>query len=324
MNNKRFYVIERNYVGPNSEQHLNDDTVSITNDPARYNSSKEVCVEGWAGTTDDVAVYARGEFASMAEAVQFIFDEYKQGLRVVQDIALYDGAIAMYKIGKFYVLNKDATEEWLSDALVSDIKGDMTDDELQAIVDSWEDDANSQELTLTGAMALAEKERFNKGELAHVEGLAFTNVDYSQRTSRFVVNEDQYDLEELDENGVTYEEVTLEASDGHVCKAVAFLDPEGMSALSELNCHDFVYREWLLERLQAKLDNKPFIVMQSTKHDGFLIGRFTTEQEANDKAHHMAKNTPKAEKSVEGYQVVDIEKSKIFEPFVTLFVAVER
>jgi hypothetical protein len=70
-----FYLTSAKYVGPNA-RHLENDYnkivyghyVDIQSVPGRRNMSKEPCVDGWLGTTNDWAEYAHGAFETLDAA----------------------------------------------------------------------------------------------------------------------------------------------------------------------------------------------------------------------------------------------------------------
>jgi len=68
-----YYVIQTKYVGPNEAQ---DQYIEISTSPAITNSSREARTEGWCGTTNDWAVYAHGEYATIREARAAITDRF--------------------------------------------------------------------------------------------------------------------------------------------------------------------------------------------------------------------------------------------------------
>ena len=65
-----YYIIETNYAGANKnrDQYVDLDRIEIRTAPAKTNMSHQVRIEGWCGTTNDWAVYAHGEYATIAEA----------------------------------------------------------------------------------------------------------------------------------------------------------------------------------------------------------------------------------------------------------------
>lgn len=151
----KHYVIEVNYVGPNRDQNIDADQIKITTEPARKNMSNEVCLDGWCGTTNDWAVYARGEFPNLEAAEAFIRENYKD-VREIDDF--YDEDItvkAVYKPGKYEPISKEATDDFIYDSLKESVNSSTTDDEIRALVDEWEREANGHGCTLTGAYDLA-------------------------------------------------------------------------------------------------------------------------------------------------------------------------
>ena len=150
----KHYVIEENYVGANRDQNIDADQIKITTEPARKNMSNEVCLDGWCGTTNDWAVYARGVYDSKEAAEKFIKTLYKDTRKA--DFDDNDQSIvAVYKPGKYEPLCKEETGDFIYDALISSVTQTTTDDEIRALVDEWEATANSEGWTLTGAYDLA-------------------------------------------------------------------------------------------------------------------------------------------------------------------------
>lgn len=60
---QKYYVIETNYVDTES-----GDKIEIRTAPARTNFSHEVRIIGFCGATNNKAVYAHGEFATLESA----------------------------------------------------------------------------------------------------------------------------------------------------------------------------------------------------------------------------------------------------------------
>ena len=81
-----YYVIERKYVGPNTEDHINQHALFITDQPGKKNVSGEDCTQGWLGTTNDWSEEAHGKFASLEEARQAVAGVAGElGYRVAQE-----------------------------------------------------------------------------------------------------------------------------------------------------------------------------------------------------------------------------------------------
>ena len=151
----KHYVIEENYVGPNQDQNIDADTIKITTEPARKNMSNEVCLDGWCGTTNDWATYARGEFPNLEAAEAYIKANYKDA-REIDDFYDEGGTVkAVYKPGKYEPISKEATGEFIFDSLQESVNASTTDDEITALVDEWEAAANDEGWTLTDAFDLA-------------------------------------------------------------------------------------------------------------------------------------------------------------------------
>ena len=69
---QKFYLVETNFVDTE-----NGDKVEIRTAPARTNFSHEERIKGFCGATNNRAVYAHGEFATLEEAravVRSLFD----------------------------------------------------------------------------------------------------------------------------------------------------------------------------------------------------------------------------------------------------------
>ena len=63
-----YYVIESEYVGPNTQGRIDSHLVTITTDAPRTNLSHEVRLDGWIGTTNDTSRHAHGAYTSEDEA----------------------------------------------------------------------------------------------------------------------------------------------------------------------------------------------------------------------------------------------------------------
>ena len=150
----KFYVIEEKYAGPNRDQDIDADQIKITTEPARKNMSNEVCLDGWCGTTDDWAVYARGVYDSKEAAEKAIEALYKE-IREVEFDDNDQSIVAVYKPGKYEPIGKEATGNFIFDSLKESVTASTTDDEISALVDEWEREANSQGCTLSGAYDMA-------------------------------------------------------------------------------------------------------------------------------------------------------------------------
>ena len=148
-----FYIIETNYVGPNSDQHADADEVRIQTEPGRTNSSHQERTEGWLGTTNDWAQYARGEYETedaARAAIEELFGECREravGSDPVNDDP--DGCVvAVFKVGKYEPMSREWTAGWITPGLQSDVTADTTDEQLEALIEEWEGACNGEGYTL--------------------------------------------------------------------------------------------------------------------------------------------------------------------------------
>jgi len=79
---RTWYLVERQYVGPNPDDHLNDGhTLTIQNCPGCTNRSNEEREIGWLGTTGDWSAIALGTIvaANLDAACDLARDKYDLG-----------------------------------------------------------------------------------------------------------------------------------------------------------------------------------------------------------------------------------------------------
>lgn len=147
-----YYIIETNYVGPNQDQYVDVDKIEISTSPAITNSSHEERTEGWCGTTNDRAVYAHGEYATIEEARAAItekFGEVRDSDANGDSFESYDeDVVVTYKPGKYEPMSSQATADWAYEGIQADIKSDTTDEGIAELVAEYEAEANGQGYTL--------------------------------------------------------------------------------------------------------------------------------------------------------------------------------
>lgn len=148
-----YYIIETQYVGPNQDQdqYVDVDRVEISTSPAVTNSSREECTEGWCGTTNDWAVYAHGEYATIEEALAAVAEKFGE----VRDAdAAYpdSGIVETYKLGKYTPMGIEETSQWAYAGFSSEINAGTTDDRITELVAEWEGEANSEGWTLDSSL----------------------------------------------------------------------------------------------------------------------------------------------------------------------------
>jgi hypothetical protein len=140
-----YYVIETNYVGPNAL--YDPDTIGIYTRPAYGNMSQQPVVDGWAGTTNDWATYAHGEFDSIDEARAKIAELYPER-REVDEYDDYENVIVeLYKPGKYAIMTREDTADWLYEDM-RELTGKESDEKLEEIIGNAESNANDNGCTL--------------------------------------------------------------------------------------------------------------------------------------------------------------------------------
>lgn len=158
---KKFYVIES--VDTMGQDNRND-KVMISTEPARTNLSKEIRLEGWCGTTDNISTIARGEYGSIEEARAFIKANYPEGVREM-DFFNEENVVALFRVGRYEPMDLDATSAYVWDELDERITAESTDQEIEAIAVELEETANGDGFTLTGVEQLAKDFRWTKKQL---------------------------------------------------------------------------------------------------------------------------------------------------------------
>lgn len=137
---KKYYVIEVNYVGPNDL--FDPDHIGIYTMPVVGNLSGEPVIEGWAGTTGDWARYGRGAFDSLEEARARIEELYPDRR---EEESGSPECLEVYRLGELAEMTRALTADWLSDAKLT---GKETDEDLAEIIDIAEANVNDAGMTL--------------------------------------------------------------------------------------------------------------------------------------------------------------------------------
>jgi len=136
-----YYVLERKYVGPDPEQHINEHALFITEAPGRKNMSGEECTSGWLGTTNDWAEYAHGEFASLENARQAVAgiageDGYRAASPEDNPLSdLDDSIVEEYRVGALPFLTSSGSKEYALAAAQDEVTSVTDDEELDRITD---------------------------------------------------------------------------------------------------------------------------------------------------------------------------------------------
>lgn len=158
-----FYIIEKNYVGPNIGEYVDADMIIISTSPAVSNSSREEKIEGWCGNNNDWAIHAHGEYATIEEAraaITNIFGEVRKSDANGDSFSdNAEGIVETYKEGKFEPVSRQETADWAYDLIQADIKADTSDERIGELVDQYEEEANSLGYTLDSDLEDFMKER---------------------------------------------------------------------------------------------------------------------------------------------------------------------
>lgn len=138
-----YYVIETKYVGPNQDQKVDSTTIEISTSPATTNTSHEVKLHGWCGTSNDWAVYAHGEYPTAREAEAAIHAKFGP-VRSDDDYQSEPGVIAAYRVGEYVPMSSENTADWIYELMRVDVDADTTDERIAELVASYEKLANAE------------------------------------------------------------------------------------------------------------------------------------------------------------------------------------
>lgn len=150
-----FYVIKREYVGPNQDdsRFINADTVIISTEPARTNMSDEIRINGWCGTTHNWSITAHGEYETLESAqiaIPKIFGSVRDVEILEDDVALAWDVVDAYRIGKFETMTTQETEDWLFASMEEDVTAHISDERIVELASEYEKLANEEGWTLNG------------------------------------------------------------------------------------------------------------------------------------------------------------------------------
>lgn len=159
-----FYVISREYVGPNQDdsRFINADTVIISTEPAVTNMSHEVRIDGWCGTTHDWSITAYGEYETIEqaeEAIANIFGDVRETELDSREEMDDSGVVEAYLIGKYEAMTTQETEDWLFAGLAEDVTADISDERIEELARQYEKEANAEGFSLNGVVEIIEAYR---------------------------------------------------------------------------------------------------------------------------------------------------------------------
>ena len=136
-----YYVIERCYAGVNTDQNVNADTVQIWSEPP---SDQELrCVIG------DWSTHLWGEFETIKEARKHIKENFETRESDEHADLCCRGVLAVYLLGEYEEMTRDATADWIYAALEESISADSDDDDIDAFIEEMESFANREGYTLS-------------------------------------------------------------------------------------------------------------------------------------------------------------------------------
>ena len=178
-----FYVVEIEYVGPGQDDdgHADADRVQVWANAPRTNGSHEPRTEGWCGTTDGWATYARGEYSTLCQAISAIESKFGPVRDVTEedpdtrrDLSEFaEGKIyASYRKGAYGPLSKNETIDWAYEGIREDVTADTTDARIEALIEDYELTTNEEGYTLNARAlkdCMEERRQELREELAEEE-----------------------------------------------------------------------------------------------------------------------------------------------------------
>jgi hypothetical protein len=153
MDKQKYYVITAIDV-----EHLDadNDWLYISTKPAYGNMDKEPVIEGWAGTTNGIAVYGHGEFDSVEDAIDYIMADFDLcEHRTGDENGEYDSfnqdpdIIHTFKLGLLHVMDEYETDDYMWEWL-KDITGNESDSDLDKIWDRAQENAKENGCLFSG------------------------------------------------------------------------------------------------------------------------------------------------------------------------------
>lgn len=142
-----YYVTESHYCGPNIRETGDERIIRIVTRCPVTNQGVERA-DGWLGNTNDVYECAHGEYETEAAARAAIAEMFGKCRDISHDEygndQREDGEVAILAEGEYETWDYDDTESWLCDGLEYEVTGQMTDEEIAELVNTYERDANAE------------------------------------------------------------------------------------------------------------------------------------------------------------------------------------
>lgn len=150
---KKYYIVSKKYVGPNFDQHLDNEMAWIQTLPARTNMSHEKRTKGWLGTTNDWSYQAHGEFHTLDEAkaaLAALYPDYREvgedELRQYQWLDERDGNTMLNAVraGKYAQMGSDESANFCYESFHRELTAETTDEEIEKLIELDEEFCNDE------------------------------------------------------------------------------------------------------------------------------------------------------------------------------------
>jgi len=139
-----YYIIDREYVGPDSgdDQYVDSQTITISTHPATALDGTAV-VSGHCATLAGYMTYAHGEYATAVAARAAVTAMYGE-TRIVDPIRTpleysEEGVVAIYKPGRYEPMSRMATSMMLDNSDIT-VTADITDEQIEQMVEDTVDE----------------------------------------------------------------------------------------------------------------------------------------------------------------------------------------
>ena len=143
-----YYVIEKNYVGPNAlqSQYIDANTIVISTAPARDYGGNE-WIHGCCGEVNGWVTFAHGEYKTIEAARkairELLFGKWRDtdtnGLPFEADDR---DVCEVYKPGRYTMWDRECSQEWCYEAINSDIKAQTSDEQMAKMLENFQYAAN--------------------------------------------------------------------------------------------------------------------------------------------------------------------------------------
>lgn len=141
----KFYVLSSENVGPNADDNKNSHTYWVSTEPGITNMSRQVKLEGWLGTTNDVTEYAHGEFNSLEEAKAWIEEELREeGFRIAEEDEDNPDTLIAYIVGRYEEWTAEESRQWCYEGMKHQVTADTTDEQIDEMVKEWNTDCQRE------------------------------------------------------------------------------------------------------------------------------------------------------------------------------------